>query len=287
MRIVSYPVIVRMRTIKFKSLSSGSCGNCYFIGIFRKENGNCEGAVLIDAGVSPRRLSRELLKDGIPSSAIKAILITHDHCDHIRSLGSFCKHLKIPVWTTPVLSDALSRHFLCRDFFSSCKNVLSEGITEIPGLPVKVRYFLVPHDATQTVGYALDIEGFHFAIMTDIGKITEEALSVALKADTLVIESNYDAEMLQNGPYPEELQNRIRGGNGHLSNAECAKTLEKLSVSDRLHNVFLCHLSEHNNTPSLALKCASSALDTSVVRLVALPRQTPTQLFTLQLGDNC
>lgn len=242
--------------------------------------------MLIDAGVSPRRLCRELLKDGIPISAVKAVLITHDHCDHIRSLGSFCKHLKLPVWTTPVLSDALSHHFLCKDYFSSCKNVLSEGFTELPGLPVKVRYFIVPHDATETVGYALDIDGFHFFIMTDSGRLTKEALTLADEADTIVMEANYDAEMLRNGPYPEDLQDRICGGNGHLSNAECAEALKGLNNS-RLHNVFLCHLSGHNNTPALATKTVSSAIDTSVVGLVALPRQTPSQLFTLQLGDNC
>ena len=88
-----------MRTIKFKSLSSGSCGNCYFLGSFHQD-GSCESALLIDLGVSPRRLKKELEKEGIPVSCIKGVLITHDHNDHIRALGSYCKNLPLPVWMT-------------------------------------------------------------------------------------------------------------------------------------------------------------------------------------------
>jgi len=254
------------------------------LGVFSSENGKCEGAILIDAGVSPRRLEKELRRDGIPLSCIKAMLITHDHCDHIRSLGSFCKHLQIPVWTTQALTDALSHHFLCRDYFASCKNVLSEGWNALPELPLRVKYFFVPHDATQTVGYAVDIGGFHFVIMTDIGKMTEEALALASKAETVVIEANYDEKMLREGPYPEELQERIRGGNGHLSNSECAEAVGRFK-SDGLRHVFLCHLSEHNNTPALARDAVAKALEGESVSLVALPRQTPSQLFTLHLGQ--
>ena len=97
-----------MKAIKFKSLSSGSCGNCYFIGIF--SDTRCECGILIDAGISPRRLKKELAADGLGYDDFGGILITHDHYDHIRALGSYCKHLHKPVWTTGELGRALCSH---------------------------------------------------------------------------------------------------------------------------------------------------------------------------------
>ena len=138
---------------------------------------------------------------------------------------------------------------------------------------------MVPHDATQTLGYAIMIDGYKFVIMTDIGRMTKEALDLASQADTVVIESNYDPVMLKNGPYPPELQDRIRNGFGHLSNQECARAVAQFSHSG-LRNVFLCHLSEHNNTPELARDCTRAVLDPAI-RLVPLPRECPSVWFNL------
>lgn len=274
-----------MKAIKFKSLSSGSCGNCYFIGIFEEsETGSrCDCAVLIDAGVSPRRLKKELQRDGINIDCISSILITHDHLDHIRSLGSYCKHMKLPVWLTPELSRSLSHHFMTAKQLSGLQRELNDGWNEIIPGRINAKYFIVPHDATQTVGYAMTLDGYRFMIMTDAGRVTDQACSLAADTQTLVIESNYDYGMLRNGPYPKMLQDRICGGTGHLSNAECADMVSGLS-NDKLRNVFLCHLSEHNNTPQLAFECTRAVLDPSV-RLVPLPRQTPSPLFLLQQPD--
>lgn len=272
-----------MKEIKFKSLSSGSCGNCYFLGIFNddeEQGSHCECAVLIDAGVSPRRLKKELQREGINTDSIAAMLITHDHLDHIRSLGSYCKHMHLPVWLTPELERVLSRHFMTARQLSGLQRELNSGWNEIIPDRISARYFTVPHDASQTVGYAILIDGYRFMIMTDAGRVTDEAAALAGKAQTLVIESNYDSEMLKNGPYPKALQDRICGGKGHLSNAECADVLSRLS-NEKLGNVFLCHLSEHNNTPQLAYECARKGLGSSV-RLVPLPRQTASPLFILR-----
>lgn len=275
-----------MKAIKFKSLSSGSCGNCYFIGIFDESDSGsrCECAVLVDAGVSPRRLKKELQRDGINLDCISSILITHDHLDHIRSLGSYCKHMKLPVWLTPELTRSLTHHFMTAKQLSGLQRELNDGWNDIVPGRIRAKYFIVPHDATQTVGYAIMLDGYRFMIMTDAGRVTEEAGRLAGKAQTLVIESNYDHDMLRNGPYPKMLQDRICGGTGHLSNAECADTVSGLS-NDKLRNVFLCHLSEHNNTPQLAFECTRAVLDPSV-RLVPLPRQTPSPLFMLQLDGS-
>lgn len=278
---MSSPNIARMKAFKFKSLSSGSCGNCYFLGIFEESGSgsHCECAVLVDAGVSPRRLKKELQREGIGLDCIAAMLITHDHLDHIRSLGSYCKHMHLPVWLTPELSRVLSRHFLTAKQLSGLQRQLETGWNEIVPGRISAKYFIVPHDASQTVGFAIMLDGYRFMIMTDAGRMTEEAAGLAGKAQTLVMESNYDYEMLRHGPYPKALQDRICGGKGHLSNAECAEAIAGLENGE-LRNVFLCHLSEHNNTPQLAFECTRAVLEPSV-RLVPLPRQSPSPLFLL------
>ena len=275
-----------MSSIKFKSFSSGSCGNCYYLGIFNDE-GKSECGIIIDTGVSPRRLKKELAQHGLSFDDFNAVLITHDHYDHIRSLGSFCKHIAKPVWATPVLLKALLNKFITGEYLHTCKACLAEGWNEIVPGRIRVHYFVVPHDANQTVGYAIELDGYRFVIMTDIGAMTTEALNFSSQADTVVIESNYDREMLAKGPYPEDLQRRIRGGHGHLSNDECAEAIRTF-YHDSLTNIFLCHLSEHNNTPQLAHAASAGVLaelqkgsDRRPVRLVPLPRQTASVLFEL------
>ncbi|MCR5245885.1 MAG: MBL fold metallo-hydrolase [Bacteroidales bacterium] len=256
----------------FKSFSSGSCGNCYLL--------LCGGqGVLIDAGVSMRRLKAELQRCGLCFDDIKAVLVTHDHMDHIRNLGSYCKRMRKSVWMTPALSASMATHWMTGEYLSPVLHRLSDGWNEVaPG--IRALPFVVPHDATQTVGYCLDLQGYRFVIMTDIGQMTDEALSLAREASTVVIESNYDLDMLRSGPYPKILQDRICGGCGHLSNAECSD-----AVADFMHpgldNVFLCHLSEHNNTPQKAVETVGRALEGHKVRLMALPRESASPFLEL------
>ena len=271
-------------SIVFKSLSSGSCGNCYFLGI-RDASGNVEAGVVIDAGVSVRRLRDELRRSGLDTDDIGGVLITHDHMDHIRALGSWCKRLQKPVWTTDVLHKALTNHTIAGEWFPSCAKVLDAGDWNeiVPGR-ILARYFIVPHDATQTVGYAITLDGYRFVIMTDIGSMTPEALSWAAHASTVVIESNYDLEMLMNGSYTWDLKMRIRNGQGHLRNEECADAIRRF-FHHGLKNIFLCHLSENNNTPGKAFRASAAALDeldaAGAVALRTLPRQTASPLFIL------
>ena len=109
-----------MKSIKFKSFTSGSCGNCYFLGIFNEIDA-CEAGVLIDAGFSPRRLKKELGREGLCFDDFAGLLITHDHNDHIRSLGSYCKHVRKPVWTPPELAKALTHHFITGEYYGPCR----------------------------------------------------------------------------------------------------------------------------------------------------------------------
>ena len=275
-----------MKTIKFKSFSSGSCGNCYFIGIFG-ETGACEAGVLVDAGFSPRRLKKELEREGLCFDDFAGLLVTHDHNDHIRSLGSYCKHLRKPVWTPPSLGNALSHHFITGEYFGPCRRALAPGWNELVPGRIRAQYFEVPHDASFTYGYALLLDEHKFVIMTDIGQMVPQALNFARQADTVVVESNYDLYMLRHGPYPKELQDRICGGSGHLSNEECAEAVRAFAHPG-LRNVFLCHLSEHNNTPELAWQASADVLqelyaesDDRPPRLCPLPRMTPSPMFVL------
>ena len=268
----------------FMSLSSGSCGNCYYLAA-------PEGALLIDAGVSLRRLKKCFAENSIELSSVLGVLVTHDHLDHIRHLGSFCKHLSLPVYTTPTIHGALARHTFTADWITPCRRDIlpASSPSEIPQIleigPFRIECFIVPHDATQTVGYHIRTRSHSFTIMTDIGRMTDEALCYASKSDTVVIESNYDMGMLMGGPYTYELKMRIVQGCGHLSNDECAEAVSRF-CHEGLRNIFLCHLSENNNTRELAYSATSDALTESgiqggTISLRCLPRQTPSILFHL------
>lgn len=280
--------------LKFMSLSSGSCGNCYFLSDGRS-------GLLIDAGVSQRRLKKTLVEHGLDTDSFQAVLVTHDHLDHIRHLGSYCKHLKKPVYATTVLLDALAHHTFTKEHIPDYGSALpDEGAVRIKlrrdvpeeELPL-VSHFVVPHDATQTVGYFMEWNGVRFFLMTDAGRVTDEAIDYARKADAVVFESNYDSGMLIGGPYTHELKMRICQGNGHLSNDECASAIRRF-WHPGLKNLFLCHLSENNNTPTLAFDSAAEALRSirvdgslsakDITNLQTLPRTHASAMFTLSPG---
>ena len=268
--------------VRFMSLSSGSCGNCYYLGM--NDEAGVRSGILIDAGVSLRRLKQTLTANGLDFDSFGAVLVTHDHMDHIRSLASYCKKLSKPVYATTTLHSSLGRHAFGSPYLESCRRDLMDGEwNEICGF--SVRYFEVPHDATQTVGYAIRAGEHNFVIMTDMGRMTEEAEYFASRAETVVMESNYDMDMLMGGPYPHDLKMRICKGHGHLSNDECAEAVRRI-YHPGLRNLFLCHLSEHNNTPELAYSSASGALRKAgamegTVNLRTLPRMSPSPMINL------
>ena len=150
-----------MGEIKFKSFSSGSCGNCYYLGAV--EEGSVTAGILIDAGVSLRRVRKELAAEGMSMDDFQSILITHDHYDHIRALGSYCKYLRKPVYSTDVLHRALSGNLFTKDYIASCRRLLKEGWNDVVPGQIRARYFIVPHDATQTVGYYIDFINYNFS----------------------------------------------------------------------------------------------------------------------------
>ena len=268
--------------IRFLSFTSGSCGNC---ALLLSGAPGAERGILVDAGVSLRRMRKVLQEHHLDYDCLDAVLVTHDHLDHIRHLGAYCKKLCLPVYAPAQLHAALTQHTFTRDWIGPCRRELRTG-EWMPLTPaMEVRAFEVPHDATQTLGYALRIGAHRFVLMTDLGQLTDEALSLAREADTVVIESNYDVDMLLGGSYPHVLKMRICQGAGHLSNDACAEAVGRF-WHPGLKNLFLCHLSENNNTPQKALAATSAQLralgaeTTTVLRL--LPRYVATPLFNLE-----
>jgi len=260
----------------FISFSSGSCGNCYYLG-----DGN--DGILIDAGISLRRLKKYLEERRLSFDSFSSIFITHDHLDHIRHLGSYCKKLCKPVYSTATIMGALSNHTFTREYIGGCKRFVKEGEWNELAAGLCVRPFVVPHDATQTVGYAIRLGELRFLIMTDAGRVTDEAIELASESSVVVIESNYDPGMLATGSYPIELQDRIRDGHGHLSNEECAEAIKKFA-HEGLKSIFLCHRSENNNESKLAYDCSKEALaeiGAKDVVLRCLPREYPSPVFNL------
>lgn len=268
--------------IRFLSFSSGSCGNAYML--LQGGPGEAPSGLLIDAGVSIRKMKKVLEADGLGFDCLQAVLVTHDHGDHIRNLGSVCKRLSLPVWTTPTLHQALLHHPFTYLEIGPCRRDLPEDAWTRIGA-FEVRWFEVPHDATQTVGYAIRAEDHLFVLMTDLGKVTEEALYWARQAQTVVVESNFDVDMLLGGDYPHELKMRICQGYGHLSNDACSQAIRDF-LHPGLKNLFLCHLSGNNNTPRLAYQQAADTLqglgiEPGTVHLRVLERGIPSPLLNL------
>lgn len=263
--------------IEFISLSSGSNGNCYYLG-------NEETALLIDVGIGGRTIKKRLEDNGLSLSKVEMILVTHNHIDHIKYLGSVAEKLSVPVYAPAGIHQALDVHPCTKGMIKGCKRVIKkETFTQTKG--IRFVAFDVPHDAVETVGYFIDFYGEKFVFMTDLGDVPESAMEYCRMADHLIIESNFDLDMLIRGNYSPELKKRIYEGKGHLSNDQCAHAL-KMILHPGLQSVYLCHLSENNNAPSLAYECASQAI-TSMgrvlgkdIKLFCLPRREASPLFT-------
>lgn len=259
--------------VRFLSLSSGSNGNCYYFG-------NGRTAFLIDIGIGARTIKKRLAEHDIPFDSIDAIFVTHDHFDHIKSLGTYTERYRRPVYLTRTLEKALRSNFCTAGRLKGCVRYLEEGKEAAIGDDLRITPFVVPHDATQTVGYHFTFDGERFTVMTDLGEVTDEAVRFASLADHLVVESNYDVDMLMTGSYPPELKRRILTEHGHLSNDQTASLLRR-SSHDGLRDVFLCHLSANNNTPRLAFENAKKTLESigSRASLHCLPRSSASDVF--------
>ena len=230
----------------FCSFASGSSGNCYYVG--KQDEG-----ILVDVGISAQQILKELRMVDLTLDNIKAILITHDHIDHVKGLEVLLRGSNIPIYAH---SDCLMG---LREG-QATKNVNPGLFVEVDPMQVfdicgiSIESFPVMHDGRGAMGYHFNYEGHTLTIATDIGMLDSVVKEQIRKADNIVIEANYDTEMLEKGSYPYILKQRIASPFGHLSNAESARFLAEI-YRPEVKNIMLCHLSENNNTPERVMQC--------------------------------
>ncbi len=290
--ILETPIAAQKQANKllFISFGSGSSGNCAYIGDYKT-------GFLIDAGVDVKKVLDSLKENNIPIEAVKGICLTHDHGDHIRYAYAFLRKNKhMALYCTPkTLNGILRRHNVSRRI----KDYHKPFYKEIPFTigEYTLTAFDVSHDGTDNMGFFIERDNHHFAIATDLGCITTRADFYMRQADYLMIESNYDKQMLIDGAYPEYLKARILADNGHLDNTVAAQFIAD-SYRPELKYVFLCHLSNDNNTPDLALTAVRNALTAknitvgdgseslearnADIQLIALPRFDNSPLFVFR-----
>jgi phosphoribosyl 1,2-cyclic phosphodiesterase len=216
----------------------------------------CGVRLLIDAGISGVQMQQRLEAHGVQPGDIDALLISHDHSDHAHCMGIYHRKFQIPVYVTgPTLTAARQRARLgmiddvrC---FHAGESLRLGGVT--------VETIPTPHDGVDGVAFVVDDGQCRLGVLTDLGHVFSGLEDILRSLDAVLLESNYDPQMLENGPYPAFLQERIRGPGGHLSNHESAGLLRR-AFRDRLRWACLGHLSEHNNNPTLALETHQAVL---------------------------
>ncbi|MEG1748461.1 MAG: MBL fold metallo-hydrolase [Tannerellaceae bacterium] len=265
--------------LSFLSLASGSSGNCYYLG-------TSEYGVLIDAGIGIRTIKKVLKDKGIDFNKIVAVLITHDHADHIKTVGYLGEKLSLPIYTTELVHLGIDKSRYVEETLYQSRKIIKK---EVPFMirDFRITAFEVPHDSSDNVGYHIEYGEHKFTFATDVGHITETVSKYMSMANHLIIEANYDEEMLYFGSYPAFLKERVSSPTGHLSNREAAEFIAT-HYTPKLKNIWLCHLSRDNNHPELAYKTIDIRLFQEGIRvgkdvfLIALKRTTPSDIFEFE-----
>ena len=235
-----------MRLVVF---ASGSSGNCALVS-------GADTSLLIDAGISLRRIRAALRGEGLSLDDISAVLVTHEHSDHIAALRMMAKYCRMPVYAPGTVARYLDGQI--PDLGERLRRISDNERLTLGGLTVTA--FPTPHDTAQSVGYCIAGEEKRLGFCTDTGYVSEEMLQNLTGCDAALIEANHDLEMLFRGPYPVSLKRRILSEHGHLSNADCASLACTLAGSGT-RQLVLGHLSRENNTPELARLAVRTALD--------------------------
>lgn len=241
------------------SLQSGSSGNCIYV--------ETEGVrLLFDAGITGVQAEERLAAHDRDIRRVDAVIISHDHSDHISHAGVFQRKYGLPVYVTPAtLAAASSRCALgkmhdVRHFRSSDR--LRFGDVLVHAIPT-------PHDGADGSVFVVESDEKRLGILTDLGHVFKDLIHVVSSLDAVFLESNYDPEMLARGPYPAYLKQRIKGPRGHISNIEAAEVLRRASAAARLQWACLAHLSEQNNHPDVALRTHREVLSNALPLHVA------------------
>ena len=227
-------------------LASGSTGNAIFLDFKHTK-------ILVDAGISTRRIKNSLSELGTSIEELDGVFITHEHRDHVSGLGTMTKKYNLPVYASMNTWQAM----YCRDVIpAQCCKVLPVSL-DIG--QIRVEPFSISHDAADPVGFSFYSGSAKCSVVTDLGFVTENVKKAIALSDVLVLESNHDIDMLQNGTYPWHLKRRILGNRGHLSNFDAGWALARLERKPSMQ-VFLAHMSQNNNDPELAMETVSTIL---------------------------
>ena len=265
--------------IKFISLGSGSSGNAYYLS---SENTK----ILIDAGIPIRTLKRIFKDFDIEADKLDAVLITHDHADHIKSVGYMANEYGRFIYATEPVHQGINRNYCVTSKLTPDKVKYIQKDTPIQIGDFTITPFDVPHDSSDCVGYRLESEGITFCLITDVGHATPKIEEEVAKANYLVLEANHDENMLMMGTYPAYLKGRIKSDRGHMCNKDSARLIAEHATL-RLKHVWLCHLSEENNHPEFARKTVEGILRGYGIipgvdfKLDILKRKVPSEVYEL------
>ncbi|MDR2041765.1 MAG: MBL fold metallo-hydrolase [Tannerella sp.] len=263
----------------FLSLASGSSGNCYYLGVSGY-------GILVDAGIGVRTIRKTLKEKGFDFEKIAAILVTHDHADHIKALGCLGEKYHIPVYATEKVHEGIDRSRYVEEMLVQSRRIIEKG-QPFTIRDFRVEAFEVSHDSSDSVGFLVEYGDSRFAIATDVGHITDTVNDYLCRANHIVLEANYDEEMLKTGNYPDFLKERVSSKTGHLSNREAAGFLAT-HYRPHMKNIWLCHLSRENNHPELAYKTVDLRMAQEGIRvgrdvaLNVLKRMIPSEVFVLE-----
>jgi len=231
--------------MQFGTIASGSSGNCLYAGSHHSH-------ILIDAGISGKRICYGLDSFGVSPEQISGILVTHEHVDHISGLGVIMRKFKCRVYATEGTIREILKTKSLGKLPEECLVAVRPGESFNIG-DIAVKPFRISHDAREPVSYVLNHGSQQIGMVTDLGYYDEHIVNHLKNSDILYIEANHDIRMLQAGPYPYYLKQRILGNRGHLCNEMAGKLIHEL-MNDRLKKVILGHLSKENNFPELALE---------------------------------
>jgi phosphoribosyl 1,2-cyclic phosphodiesterase len=265
---LSNPPVLQPPGISLCMLASGSKGNAIYV------SDGCT-AVLVDAGLSGIEIERRMQSRDISPESLHAIVVSHEHADHIRGVGVLSRRYNLPVYIS-----AKTREAALPQIKSAWKTVLFECGTPFKIKSLHIHPFSISHDAIDPAGFTITLNQKKIGIATDLGMATAMVRHHLQSCNLLILEANHDPDMLISGPYPWHLKQRVNGRTGHLSNQDSRILLEDIQ-HDRLQHVILAHLSETNNTPEKALAEVCRAINPLVTQLTVSSQDICSQLVLL------